>query len=170
MLGKNPHTCTYNKGDILAVTISPDDKHQWATHTKRYEMFVQYFEPILDKLLSGFNHYFTIELSEPIGDTIKTYPRLHLHGIIHLSKPIHVFKFLLTILPTINETSLYSIKHIKTIDSYNGWIDYINCQQQYMPTKVITNYVEPTQFHDNAKAIIEEHSTRKGDNGGVQAP
>lgn len=170
MLEKNTHTCTYNKGDVLAFSFNPNDKHQWSSHPKRYEQFVQYYEPLIEKLFDTFNHYFTIELSEPIGEMITNFPRLHFHGIIHLSKPIHVFKFLLNIMPIISETSTISIKHIKTIDQYNGWIDYISCQQIYMPKKVITNYIDPPAFHDNIRAYISEQSSRKGDDGGVQAP
>lgn len=125
---------TYNQGDILAVTIAPDDKIQQYHKANRVQEFLDYFASKFQQLESkNFNHWFRIELSEPIGEKISTMPRLHLHGIIHLKTKLSVYKWLLNVMPDLLQHSLLSIKHIKSQPQLHDWEDYCAAQILYLP-------------------------------------
>ena len=86
----------YNPGDTLAVTIAPDDKIQQFLKVSRYSDFYEYYREKFTQFTHiHFDHWFRIELSEPIGEVQSEGPRLHLHGVIKLKTKLAVFNFCL---------------------------------------------------------------------------
>lgn len=136
-------TPTYNVGDVLAITISPDDHLQYYYNKRRYELFVEYYNKRIFNTLKAtlYDWYFSVELSEPIGKNINTKgPRLHLHGILKLKKRLSVFKYLLEVFPQMLIDSNMTIKHIKSSDACKSWFNYIEKQEKYMPQYNFTNF------------------------------
>lgn len=143
------HSNTYNNGDVLAITIAPNDHLQHFYKQNRFSAFYNHYNEIFSRLDSKlFSWNFNIELSEPIGEKIDTKgPRLHLHGTFILKKKLSVYKWLLDIMPILLKDSLLSIKHIKDGDQYVGWVNYCLKQSTYMPTNIISNYHNNESFN-----------------------
>lgn len=136
MFDENTHTCVYNDGDLLAVTIAPDDTMQQYRKPKRYNEFVTFYSTKLNRLFGEsklFDYWFRIEASEPIGQVQTDGPRLHLHGMVKLKKPLSVHKWLVDIMPDLLQHSRMEIRHIKDKECRDGWIAYCNKQRRFMP-------------------------------------
>lgn len=162
-------TPTYNMGDVLAITISPDDHRQYYYNKRRYELFVEYYRTrLFDTLNSSlYDWYFTIELSEPIGKNISTKgPRLHLHGILKLKKRLAVHKFLLELFPLMLLDSNMTIKHIKSYDACETWFKYISKQRKYMPMYNYTNFTTTV----NSKLFYPDVPVGDGDRSSSLVP
>lgn len=146
---KTPSTqLTYNIGDILAITIAPDDKVQQFLSKTRVQDFHEYYSKKFEHFKpQHFNHWFRIEISEPIGEISNQGPRLHLHGVIELKTKYSVFTFLLTIMPDLLQHARLEIHHLKDDKQHIGWIRYCKKQQDLLPVNFcLTNY---TDIHDN---------------------
>lgn len=135
----------YNANDFLAITIAPNDSHQYFNQPGRYIKFLEKYRNIFSKFPTYIHYWFRSELSEPVGKTINTNgPRLHLHGMVHLKKKCSVFSFLCTIMPMLLKDAILSVNHIKSISQYEGCVKYMHKQQQYMPNEsVFSNYIDP---------------------------
>lgn len=144
--------CVYNTGDILAITIAPDNTCQRYCHKNRYPLFYQEYIDLTTKIFPPklFEYEFRIELSEPVGKEVKNGPRLHLHGYVKLNKKASVFHFLLNSMPMMLGHNLLSIKHINEVDKLKGWYNYMDKQKAYMPSQsVISNYVDTKELRSN---------------------
>lgn len=130
---------TYRKGNLLSVTIQPDDKMQHFNDPKRYQQFMNYYETKLNRLFESqiFQFYFRIELSEPIGSVVSG-PRYHLHGLLHLGTNLAVFKWLSDIMPDLLIHARLEIHHIDSQSKLDGWNEYIHKQKDVMP---INSYI-----------------------------
>lgn len=133
---ENDHTLTYNAGDILSVTIAPEDKQQFFGKTNRVQLFHQLYHEQLTKLFDTkfFDYWFRIELSEPINEVKFDGPRLHLHGVIKLKDKLSVFKWLSYVMHGLLKNAILKINHIDSKDKLEGWIGYCIKQIRYMPT------------------------------------
>lgn len=151
MLDENLEQCSkYNAGDLLAVTISPNDKIQCFHNSERYMKFHEFYTHKLKRLFTKheIKYHFRIELSEPIGPKIDTQgPRLHLHGIIQLDEDKDVFFWLCQAMPDLLQSSILSVKHIKTSEQYDGWMKYIKKQKQSMPSSAYIQSDEDVVSH-----------------------
>lgn len=137
MLDEKTHTSVYNSGDLLAITIAPNDKIQSYQSAERFVKFHDFYETKLKRIFTKHEipFHFRIELSEPIGKKIDTQgPRLHLHGIIQLDEDKDVYFWLCQAMPDLLQSSILSVSHIRTSQEYDGWIKYINKQKQTMPS------------------------------------
>lgn len=124
----------YNVGDRLSVTIAPDDKVQQFLKVNRLSEFYDYYKAKFEKLDSkNFNHWFRIELSEPIGEIQSEGPRLHLHGYVELKTRLGVFNWLLTIMPDLLQHARLEIHHLDDT-KLDGWINYCIKQAKIMPS------------------------------------
>lgn len=170
--------CTYNTGDVLAITIAPDDKIQQFNKVNRVQEFLDYFASKLSKLQADhFDHWFRIELSEPIGQIQSEGPRLHLHGIIVLKSKLSVYKWLLTIMPDLLQHSRLEIHHLDN-QKYPGWVTYCTKQIQYLPKHFFfSNIGYPAEPNISppcqaARSVLDAQSVERSDEtkGYVQVP
>lgn len=133
---------TYQKGDLLAVTICPDDKMQGFNTPTRYLDFKSYYCAKLNRLAEDgklFQYNFRLELSEPIGEVNGEGPRLHLHGVIKLPTNLSVFKWLNDVMPDLLIHARLKIDHIKDEAYLAGWYKYCYKQLPIMPVMATIN-------------------------------
>lgn len=132
-------TTKYNPGDLLAVTIKPDDKIQGSFNVEppsaRMLSFNQYYHEKLARLMGPkdshpFDYWFRLEISEPIGDDVYTNPRMHLHGVVRINSKYGVFKWLMDVIPDLLIHARLQIGHITDLP---GWLEYCTKQQEYIP-------------------------------------
>lgn len=150
MLDKNhPRMVTYNEGDILAVTIKPDDKIQGdfikTNGIERLLDFYNYYNTKLTRLMNPkhYTYWFRIEISEPVGKDVKNQPRFHLHGTIKLKTKHAVFIWLTEVMPDLLIHALLHINHLIE-DENKSWIEYCKKQHLYIPRNqsTISNEVD----------------------------
>lgn len=145
---KKAFQTTYHKGDILAITIKPDDKMQGFGTPRRYQDFVAYYHTKFNRLFEDskqFSFYFRLELSEPIGD-VCTSPRLHLHGVIKLHTNLSVFKWLNDVMPDLLVHARLKIDRIRDNAYMDGWYEYIHKQFTFMPTNATLSNMDWKYF------------------------
>lgn len=145
-LEKNP-SINYNIGDLLAVTIAPDDQHQFVNKPDRYQSYAEYMFAKCCRIFADteqFDFWMKTEISEPIGQTIKTYPRLHNHGMVRLKTKKAVRTWLGIIMPDLLDHAILSIKTIKTQAQYDGWVKYCNKQNSIMGSAAMSNLTDIT--------------------------
>lgn len=141
----NDSKTVYHQGDLLAVTIAPDDKVQGYLGKERYSNFVKYYSTKFERLSDPkeYDYWFRIELSEPIGEVKSEGPRLHLHGLVRLKTKNAVFKWLYMIMPDLLQHAILNIKHCSE-DRVSGWLAYCNKQNEYIPKPgYLSNHVSP---------------------------
>lgn len=143
MYDENSHTCTYNIGDTLAVSINPDDKVQSFLSKDRVSNFYTYYKTKFDRMESKhFEHWFRIELSEPIGTVTSEGPRLHLHGVIKLKTRLGVYKWLLTVMPDLLQHARLQIDKLPD-NRVAGWLQYCLKQTNIVPDNFwLSNFAE----------------------------
>lgn len=132
-------TVFYDKGSY-AITINPDDKHQWDGKFDRLQLFKNWMNELMLPLpVKGIEYYLNVELSEPNESIVKgsiKKPRLHCHGYIVFRSKKAVRAWLLT---EFYRVSKESHVFIKRIDNWDKWFTYITKQQHIMDTSPITN-------------------------------
>lgn len=130
----------YNDGDILAVTIKPDDylqgEHLKQSASARIMEFYQFYSQKLSRLMQNkqqchYDYWFRIEISEPIGENVCAVPRMHLHGIIRLNTRYSVMTWLLEVMPDLLVHARLQISHIQ--EPKQAWIEYCRKQSRYIP-------------------------------------
>lgn len=148
MLNEKTLQNSYNKGDLLSITIQPDDKLQGFHAPKRYQDFLGFYHTKLNRIFEDsklFQFYFRLELSEPIGSVQPDHgPRLHLHGFVELLSNLSVFKWLCDIMPDLLVHARLEIHHVKTAAMAQGWHEYIHAQQSTMPVGAVVSNVDTT--------------------------
>lgn len=148
MLNEKTLQNSYNKGDLLSVTIQPDDKLQGFNTPKRYQDFLGFYHTKLNRILEDnklFQFYFRLELSEPIGSVQPDHgPRLHLHGFVELLTNYAVFKWLCDVMPDLLTHARLEVHHIKSAEMAQGWHEYIHAQETYMPVGAMVSNVDTT--------------------------
>lgn len=135
----------YREGDILAVSINPDDKLQCYLNKDRYNSFREYYSKKFDRLDNPtmYDYWFRIELSEPIGTVTGEGPRLHLHGIVILKTKMAVFNWLYLVMPDLLQHARMEIHHCQP-EGIEGWIRYCNKQKDYIPKSgYLSNHDSP---------------------------
>lgn len=144
---ENDHTLVYNAGDVLSVTIAPEDKLQFFGKQDRVTTFKQLYHDKVTRLFDTkyFDYWFRIELSEPINEVKFDGPRLHLHGVIKLKQKLSVYKWLTYIMNGLLSHAILKINHIKDKPMLEGWIKYCIKQIHYLPIdSYISNYEDHT--------------------------
>lgn len=130
----------YNIG-FYAVTISPDDAHQYVGKEDRMKLFRQYwYEMFLCyKYKYNIDYHFELELSEPRNIKTPSYngPRLHLHGIICFNKNSSIKGFLLEQYYKITKSALLDID---TLDNIDVWYNYCTKQNHIMKEPPLSNH------------------------------
>lgn len=164
MFDEKSHTCVYNKGDVLAITIAPDDQLQYFRNPKRYMQFIGVYSSKLQRLFEPkyFAYWFRVEASEPIGQIQTEGPRLHLHGLLHMKKNISVSLWLLDIMPDILHHARIEVRHIRDISTGHGWIDYCKKQKSYMPSMNAMASIDP-------ELLLKEAFSPRGENSMQQS-
>lgn len=140
----NNSKISYQQGDILSITIAPDDHLQFFGLPKRYSSFADLYKAKIARIFAHplcYDYWLRIELSEPIGVVHQCGgARLHLHGILILKEKVSVYRFLLDHLTELCQHARLEINHIKSAPQLEGWVLYCEKQKKYMPTDaVITN-------------------------------
>lgn len=132
---ENDHSLKYNVGDIISVTIKPDDQLQYFGKPKRFNSFYELYCQKITRVfpVEHYDYWFRIELSEPINDISGQGSRLHLHGIVTFKSKISVFKFLLNGMTEMLSHALLKINHIQTSEMMIGWKTYCIKQIAYLP-------------------------------------
>lgn len=162
MFDEKTHTCVYNTGDVLAITIAPDDSLQYYRNGKRYQQFLTMYSNKLQRLFDPkyYSYWFRIEASEPIGQVQTDGPRLHIHGILHMKKNISVNLWLIDIMPDILQHARMEIRHIKDEPTGKGWIEYCLKQKKYMPSANEMASIDPGILLKEAFSPRGESSTQ----------
>ena len=145
--------CFYKKKQLYAVTISPDDKHQFFYKSDRLKKFINlYNELTVDlKTIYKIDYYFKVELSEPRGEISSQGPRLHLHGWIYMPYEHSVFKFLEIIMPRLLQ---HARLEITQLNDYESWDKYIHKQSHiFKQNNTISNLSENIHKYRPAGAI-----------------
>ena len=153
----------YNKNTPYAITIQPDDKHQYFRSPTRMDKFKNYINEFLLSLPTvKIDYYFVIELSEPIGTVTSQGPRLHAHGVIYMNSNHSVYKFLLDIMPIWLTSARLEISKLNDV-SY--WVNYIHKQQHiFKKTKPLSNYVDPIiDASGRIRSVDEDHVNGGGE-------
>lgn len=178
MLDENDPCVKYNEGDILSITVAPDDHLQGdfikQKPSERIMEFYQFYSQKMDRLMnvndrSHFDYWFRVEISEPIGNQVLFPPRLHLHGIIRLNTRYSVLMFLLNVIPDLLIHSRLQINHI--IDP-TTWIAYCRKQVRYIPKgcATITNHAEEIETWLGAAISGGTKSAEAQENERLRAP
>lgn len=159
MFDEKSHACVYNTGDVLAITIAPNDSVQHYRNAKRYQQFLTYYSQKLNRLFETkyFSYWFRVEASEPIGQVQTEGPRLHLHGLLHMKKNLSVFLWLTDIMPDILQHARMEIRHIKDESCGKGWIEYCMKQKKYMPSQNAMSSIDP-------EILLKEAFSPRGEN------
>lgn len=122
-----------------AITIKPDDKHQYFGKVDRLQKFRSHVHEAF-LFLTGYHidYTFNIELSEPKTNEkwSKNGPRLHLHGIIRFKSTLSIKNFLLHGIYNLTRWCLYDLD---TIGHMDIWYNYCHKQEHIMNTEPITN-------------------------------
>ena len=126
---KNPIANMYQKGTLYAITINPDDKHQFVDEPDRLEKITKYWTKLLQKYSLEYNLY--AEISTPKNS--KSFPRYHFHGIISFRTRGHLRRWYNN---TYRELSKISYFDIDTIDDILHWQTYCSKNEAIMKTIV----------------------------------
>jgi len=135
----------YNPG-MYAITLSPDDKHQYNCDPGRMHKFrVHVNEEMLSLPGDGIDYVLHTELSEPCKSYDKgmdKWPRLHCHGIINFRNYDSVKNFLLNHFYRLSKVNNIYIKPIKDMDKWHAY-----CTKQHLIMKTprisnVENYME----------------------------
>lgn len=130
---KSTHELTYKIGTVLAVSINPDDKVQQFLTKDRVSDFYTYYKSKFERMdPKHFDHWFRIEISEPIGTVTSEGPRLHLHGVIKLKTRIGVYKWLIDIMPDLLQHARLQIDQCPP-ERIPGWLKYCIKQAEIVP-------------------------------------
>lgn len=123
-----PKQCFYKKNTWYAITINPQDQHQYFGKEQRFNAFKNFWNTqFLTFPSMKIDYHFNIELSEPQKLMHNSGgPRLHMHGIIRFNTNHSIFKFLLNVLGELNK---YGIIDIDTISDMKYWLAYITKQE-----------------------------------------
>lgn len=127
----------YDKG-VYALTINPDDKHQFVGKPDRLSKFRNMmYESLLCYSQYGIQYTMWIEISEPDSNvSCSLGPRLHLHGILKFCSKKAVRHFLLT---EFYKLTRYSVIKLKPIDNIDQWLKYCTKQQHIMDTPMLSS-------------------------------
>lgn len=165
MYNEKTFPLTYQKGDLLAVTICPDDKMQGFNTPKRYQDFLAYYNTKFNRLFEDskqFQFYFRLELSEPIGEVSGEGPRLHFHGCIKLCTNLSVFRWLNDVMPDLLIHSRLKIDHIKDQAYMDGWYQYCHKQFVVMPTNSTISNTDWKHLSVLEPGLVELSNSRGG--------
>lgn len=126
------------RGVVYAITINPDDKHQYykvpdplvQVWKERLEAFQKSWKTTFYKMFDMYETTYNmrIEISEPL-DGSDAVPRLHFHGIIRFDTDNAIMEFLLVNLRALKTMSRVKIK---PIDDIEIWYNYC-MKQSYLP-------------------------------------
>ena len=136
---KTPSNKNFIEKGIYAVTINPDDKHQYFGKADRLQLFRTTCHNGLLFLRSiHVDYHLYIELSEPKNNSqgSKNGPRLHLHGILKFRSTLSIKNFLLHGIYNLTRWSNYDLDTIKDLDI---WKAYCQKQQHIMKETPISN-------------------------------
>lgn len=125
---------------FYAITINPDDKHQYFGKKDRLKLFRDFLHAQLLQLSEWHIDYsLCLELSEPKNNSkfSKNGPRLHVHGIIRFKATLSIKNFLLMGIYNITRYSNYDLD---TIEDMQIWYNYCHKQQHIMKEKEFTNH------------------------------
>jgi len=125
---------------VYALTITPDDGHQYEGHIDRMKLFRDWANAFVLCLPQDNIHYkLYFELSEPMTNERKQMSRLHLHGSIAFLTPKSIKKFWLFHQPRMNKVSNYKIVPITNIER---WTSYYMKQQDIMDETPLASCVD----------------------------
>lgn len=144
----------YKKNTVYAVTIQPDDKHQYFRSPTRFSKFLDHMNSLLVPLISSkIDFYFIIELSEPIGTVTGQGSRLHLHGVINLKATESVYRFLLNHL---SDFLLCGRLEISEVHDLDAWWTYIHKQKTIFKNhdNTLSNFLDQEYAHRNFNKIF----------------
>lgn len=153
------------KSDLLeanrwyAITISPDDHHQFYDHPDRPSMFENHIKKYVNKLKSSNRIALFLETSNP-NDQRKN--RLHVHGVISFS-PIGIAKWYMFHRNLIVKSNMVKVHGIQNPITWRNYCekdkvtmmymkDYYQIQYPYVNCyNTWEKYVEPLEKMDTHK-------------------
>jgi len=112
-------------GIDYAITIAPNDDHQYFNHDDRMKMFNAYYKKVIYKLYCSNKVIMFLECSTPKG-TSKS--RLHLHGVVNFSS-IGVYKLYMYHWNALLKTSQVRIYKVQNEET---WLNYITQNERTM--------------------------------------
>lgn len=104
-------------GKDYAITIAPDDQHQYFDHDSRLKMFYEYYKKKINKLHCSSKVIMFLECTNPKD----TRSRLHLHGVLNFTD-IGVYKFYIYHWNALVKTAKVKVYPIKNDTT---WYNYI---------------------------------------------
>lgn len=132
-------TCNnlYERGKYYAVTVNPDDQHQYCGKPDRIQRVRNmYYDTMVSWAQYKIDYKFYTEISEPKMINGGIGPRVHLHGWVKFNSNKGIKKFLCD---ELYKLSRGGIVDIDTIDDLVIWEKYITKQQHIIQLPPLTN-------------------------------
>jgi hypothetical protein len=129
-----------------ALTIAPDDMHQYFKSNDRPDRFKQYWKQILKKLETSSTVVAYMEPSHPKNNNLS---RLHFHCFIKFS-PTGVAKWYMH---HYNKLADVSQVCLKPIDSMTKWKNYCTKNEYFIQNVLSPYYDIPYPFYGDPKIL-----------------
>lgn len=146
----------YSIGKPYAITINPDDLHQYNEYDLRFSRFMDFWNKFIQKLPFIYEMY--IEISNP--DCSMKCPRIHMHGIITFNTYQQLNMFYSKYYYELSKKSMFLIK---PIDNIIKWSKYCIKNHEIMKGIFSHEKLEPmiSSFNFPKEYNIMDNSKRE---------
>lgn len=118
---------------LFALTVAPDDGHQWINSSQRLYDVVNHLRCLTHHTLKEKDSHYEcyVEISHPQDTRQGQCARIHIHGWVEWT-PTQCNRFYANRLHKLNKNASVCIKPILTEDDFEKWDEYIKKQQADM--------------------------------------